>query len=48
MEKAGMESSVTFEPMRSNSLLPHYDVQAAALIIIAMKLLFKLDDHTEW
>ncbi|XP_052379320.1 TATA box-binding protein-associated factor RNA polymerase I subunit B isoform X2 [Oncorhynchus keta] len=48
MEKAGMESSVTFEPMRSRSPLPHYDVQAAALIIVAMKLLFKLDDHTEW
>ncbi|XP_010881014.2 TATA box-binding protein-associated factor RNA polymerase I subunit B [Esox lucius] len=45
---AGLASDMTFEPMRSRSPLPLYDIQAAALIIIAMKLLFKLDDNTEW
>lgn len=29
-------------------VLPRYDVQTAALIIVTMKLLFGLDDHTEW
>ncbi|KAF3835837.1 hypothetical protein F7725_028395 [Dissostichus mawsoni] len=28
--------------------LPRYDLQAAAIIIVTMKLLFSLDDHTEW
>lgn len=37
----------TFNPA-SNPTLPRYDLQAAALVIIALKLLFRLDDHTEW
>lgn len=28
--------------------VPRYDVQTAALIIVTMKLLFGLNDHTEW
>ncbi|XP_068609983.1 TATA box-binding protein-associated factor RNA polymerase I subunit B [Brachionichthys hirsutus] len=32
----------------SGAALPRYDLQAAALIIVTMKLLFGLDDHTEW
>ncbi|XP_043963083.1 TATA box-binding protein-associated factor RNA polymerase I subunit B isoform X2 [Gambusia affinis] len=28
--------------------LPRYDLQAAALIIVTMKVMFGLDDHTEW
>uniref|UniRef100_A0A1A7YTY5 TATA box-binding protein-associated factor RNA polymerase I subunit B n=1 Tax=Iconisemion striatum TaxID=60296 RepID=A0A1A7YTY5_9TELE len=29
-------------------VLPRYDLQAAAHIIVTMKLIFGLDDHTEW
>ncbi|XP_034018292.1 TATA box-binding protein-associated factor RNA polymerase I subunit B [Thalassophryne amazonica] len=32
----------------SQTVLPQYDVQTAALIVITMKFLFGLDDHTEW
>ncbi|KAG7235311.1 hypothetical protein INR49_002801 [Caranx melampygus] len=28
--------------------LPQYELQAAALIIVTMKFIFGLDDHTEW
>lgn len=47
MEHAGMEdeSSQTY---KSRCGLPLYDVQAAALIIVTMKLLFKLNDRREW
>ncbi|KAM6954371.1 TATA box-binding protein-associated factor RNA polymerase I subunit B [Aplochiton taeniatus] len=51
VEQVGMsdESLHTYAPMKSKAAhLPLYDVQAAALIIVAMKLLFRLDDHTEW
>ncbi|KAM3861470.1 TATA box-binding protein-associated factor RNA polymerase I subunit B [Diretmus argenteus] len=49
MEGADMadESFNTFEP-RSRSGLPLYDLQAAALIIVTMKFIFGIDDHTEW
>ncbi|RVE56198.1 hypothetical protein OJAV_G00233630 [Oryzias javanicus] len=48
-ELAGLlqESSQTIHPECQPSLL-QYDLQAAALIIITMKLLFGLDDHSEW
>ncbi|XP_023808948.1 TATA box-binding protein-associated factor RNA polymerase I subunit B [Oryzias latipes] len=48
-ELAGLfhESRQTFHP-ESQPTLPRYDLQAAALIIVTMKLLFGLDDHTEW
>ncbi|KAM9840326.1 TATA box-binding protein-associated factor RNA polymerase I subunit B [Aulostomus maculatus] len=29
-------------------VLPRYDLQAAALIIVTVKVLFGLDDHSEW
>lgn len=32
----------------SRPVLPRYDLQAAALIIVTMKVMFGLDDHTEW
>lgn len=32
----------------SHAVVPRYDMQTAALIIIAMKLLFGMDDATEW
>ncbi|XP_047244211.1 TATA box-binding protein-associated factor RNA polymerase I subunit B [Girardinichthys multiradiatus] len=34
--------------LASHPALPLYDLQAAALIIVTMKVLFGLDDHTEW
>ncbi|XP_029903534.1 LOW QUALITY PROTEIN: TATA box-binding protein-associated factor RNA polymerase I subunit B [Myripristis murdjan] len=42
------EALLTFDPRPSRPALPAYDLQAAALIIVTMKLLFGLDDHTEW
>lgn len=47
---AGMdsESFLTFDPTGMKPHLLSYDIQAVAVIIVAMKLLFKLDDHVEW
>lgn len=28
--------------------IPHYDLQSAALVIITVKMLFGMDDATEW
>ncbi|XP_044024103.1 TATA box-binding protein-associated factor RNA polymerase I subunit B isoform X2 [Siniperca chuatsi] len=49
MKRAGMADQTfnTFDAS-SHPVLPRYDIQAAALIIITMKLIFGLDDHTEW
>ncbi|XP_062293752.1 TATA box-binding protein-associated factor RNA polymerase I subunit B [Scomber scombrus] len=49
MERAGMADQTlhTFNPP-ARSILPRYDLQAAALIIVTLKLLFGLDDHSEW
>ncbi|KAK9531980.1 hypothetical protein VZT92_011365 [Zoarces viviparus] len=49
MERAGMADQKlhTFD-RRVFPFLPRYDVQTAALIIVTMKLIFGLDDHTEW
>ncbi|XP_051265533.1 TATA box-binding protein-associated factor RNA polymerase I subunit B [Dicentrarchus labrax] len=49
MERAGMADQTlhTFDRL-SHPVLPLYDVQAAALIIVTMKLIFGLDDHAEW
>ncbi|XP_070782239.1 TATA box-binding protein-associated factor RNA polymerase I subunit B [Enoplosus armatus] len=49
MKRAGMADQTlnTFDPS-SHPVLPRYDVQTAALLIITMKLIFGLDDHTEW
>ncbi|XP_061602382.1 TATA box-binding protein-associated factor RNA polymerase I subunit B [Cololabis saira] len=48
-ERAGLAepARLTFHP-RTRPLLPQYDVQAAALIIVTMKVVFGLDDHIEW
>ncbi|XP_062857490.1 TATA box-binding protein-associated factor RNA polymerase I subunit B [Trichomycterus rosablanca] len=50
IEKSGMEkdSFLTFNPTVRKPELLCYDLQAAALIIVIMKLLFKLDDYREW
>lgn len=49
MEDAGMGDQ-TFLTIDASAppILPRYDVQTAALIIVTMKLVFGLDDHTEW
>lgn len=45
MEK---ESFLTFDPTARKPTLLCYDLQAVALIIVTMKLLFRLDDKVEW
>ncbi|XP_040925539.1 TATA box-binding protein-associated factor RNA polymerase I subunit B isoform X2 [Betta splendens] len=49
LERAGMaeHSLHTFDPV-SHPLLPRFDLQSVALIIVTLKVLFGLDDHTEW
>ncbi|XP_041831440.1 TATA box-binding protein-associated factor RNA polymerase I subunit B isoform X2 [Melanotaenia boesemani] len=49
MDRAGMADprGFTINP-QSHGILPRYEVQTAALIIVTMKLIFGLDDHTEW
>ncbi|XP_076849261.1 TATA box-binding protein-associated factor RNA polymerase I subunit B [Brachyhypopomus gauderio] len=44
----GKDLFLTFNPTGSNPKLPYYDIQAAAILIVTLKLLFKLDDQTEW
>ncbi|KAK9956551.1 hypothetical protein ABG768_014277 [Culter alburnus] len=47
---AGMDddSYLTFDPNRESPHLVCYEIEAVAVIIVTMKLLFKLDDHVEW
>ncbi|XP_051909601.1 TATA box-binding protein-associated factor RNA polymerase I subunit B isoform X1 [Hippocampus zosterae] len=49
MERSGM-ADVTCGPSEASSrpVLPQYDVRTAALAVVTLKLLFGLDDHTEW
>ncbi|XP_076021366.1 TATA box-binding protein-associated factor RNA polymerase I subunit B [Genypterus blacodes] len=49
MQQAGMAEHTlhTFHPCHRTAL-PRYDAQAAALIIVTMKVVFGMDDHTEW
>ncbi|XP_025998467.1 TATA box-binding protein-associated factor RNA polymerase I subunit B [Astatotilapia calliptera] len=49
LEHTGMMDQTlhTFDP-HNHPTLPRYDVQAAALIIVTLKLFFCLDDMTEW
>ncbi|XP_053344419.1 TATA box-binding protein-associated factor RNA polymerase I subunit B [Clarias gariepinus] len=44
----GNESFLTFDPTGRKPKLLCYDLQAAALIVVTMKLLFRLDDKMEW
>lgn len=49
MDRAGMADQRGFTiNAQSHGILPRYEVQTAALIIVTMKLIFGLDDHTEW
>lgn len=42
------DSYLTFDPNRESPHLVCYEIEAVAVIIVTMKLLFKLDDHVEW
>lgn len=44
----GKDCFLTLDPARPKSRLRCYDIQAAALIIVTMKLLFRLNDQHEW
>ncbi|XP_027022193.1 TATA box-binding protein-associated factor RNA polymerase I subunit B [Tachysurus fulvidraco] len=44
----GKDSFLTFDPTRRKPYLVCYDLEAAALIIVTMKLLYRLDDKVEW
>ncbi|KAJ8356133.1 hypothetical protein SKAU_G00189270 [Synaphobranchus kaupii] len=44
----GAEAFLTYDPTAQKAQLLSYDLQAAALIVVTMKLLFKLDDEVEW
>ncbi|KAK3516215.1 hypothetical protein QTP70_006366 [Hemibagrus guttatus] len=44
----GNDSFLTFDPNGRKPTLLCYDLQAAALIVVTMKLLFRLDDKVEW
>ncbi|KAF7690356.1 TATA box-binding protein-associated factor RNA polymerase I subunit B [Silurus meridionalis] len=44
----GKESFLTFDPAQKKPRLPFYDVQAAAIIVVTMKLLYRLNDKVEW
>lgn len=49
MERAGMmDQTIHTCVSLPRPVVPLYDAQAAALIIVTMKLLFGLDDHAEW
>uniref|UniRef100_A0A6I8S7X3 TATA box-binding protein-associated factor RNA polymerase I subunit B n=1 Tax=Xenopus tropicalis TaxID=8364 RepID=A0A6I8S7X3_XENTR len=49
-EKTGIDDfhRLTFDPACKRASHIRYDVQAVALIILVLKLLFALDDNTEW
>ncbi|KAM8831742.1 TATA box-binding protein-associated factor RNA polymerase I subunit B isoform 2-T2 [Spinachia spinachia] len=49
MERAGMaDQTLHTIHLKDCPSLPRYDVQTASLIIVTVKLLFGLDDRTEW
>ena len=37
-----------FDPIAKKAKTVKYDVQAVAVIVVALKLLFLLDDNLEW
>lgn len=49
MERTGLGDEALHTCGHSASrVLPRYDVQTAAIIVVTMKLLFGLDDLGEW
>ncbi|XP_047429468.1 TATA box-binding protein-associated factor RNA polymerase I subunit B isoform X2 [Mugil cephalus] len=49
LDRTGLadEAFLTFDP-GSRPVLPQYEVQTAAVVVVTMKLLFGLDDQSEW
>lgn len=50
MQQAGVgkDTFLTYDPGASKSGLLSYDLLASALIVVTLKVLFKLDDQQEW
>ncbi|XP_023558192.1 TATA box-binding protein-associated factor RNA polymerase I subunit B [Octodon degus] len=48
MTGMGEVASLTFDPVAKAAKTVKYDVQAVALIVVVLKLLFLLDDNLEW
>ncbi|XP_021104038.1 TATA box-binding protein-associated factor RNA polymerase I subunit B isoform X2 [Heterocephalus glaber] len=48
MTGLGDVDSLTFDPIAKGAQTVKYDVQAIALIVVVLKLLFLLDDNLEW
>ncbi|XP_005404456.1 PREDICTED: TATA box-binding protein-associated factor RNA polymerase I subunit B [Chinchilla lanigera] len=48
MTGMGEVDSLTFDPIAKAAKTVKYDVQAVALIVVVLKLLFLLDDNLEW
>ncbi|XP_018415491.1 PREDICTED: TATA box-binding protein-associated factor RNA polymerase I subunit B [Nanorana parkeri] len=49
-KKTGLDdvTTLTYDPVKKRSRCIPYDIQAAAIIIVVLKLLFVLNDFTEW
>lgn len=48
MAGIGEVDFLTFDPIAKKEKTVKYDVQAVAVIVIVLKLLFLLDDNLEW
>lgn len=48
MAGIGEVDFLTFDPVAKMAKTVKYDVQAVAVIVVALKLLFLLDDSLEW
>lgn len=48
MAGIGEVDFLTFDPVAKMAKTVKYDVQAVAVIVIVLKLLFLLDDNLEW
>ncbi|XP_004609472.2 TATA box-binding protein-associated factor RNA polymerase I subunit B isoform X2 [Sorex araneus] len=48
MTGIGEVDFLTFDPIAKMAKTVKYDVQAVAIIVVVLKLLFLLDDHLEW
>ncbi|XP_033875044.3 TATA box-binding protein-associated factor RNA polymerase I subunit B [Acipenser ruthenus] len=44
----GEEASLTFDPLAKPMIPINYDIKAASIVIVTLKLIFKLDDEFEW
>lgn len=48
MTGMGEVDFLTFDPIAKMAKTVKYDVQAVAIIVVVLKLLFLLDDNLEW